>query len=41
VHDWRSIWLVPSVGAFVVLLVFAFLFKPNAKPIPAGAPARA
>jgi MFS family permease len=41
VHDWRSIWLVPSVGAFVVLVIFAFLFRPSAKVVPAGAPARA
>jgi nucleoside transporter len=29
VHDWTAIWLVPAVGAFVILLVFAFLFKPQ------------
>jgi nucleoside transporter len=28
-HDWQSIWLVPAVGAFVVLLIFAALFRPR------------
>jgi MFS family permease len=27
-HDWRSIWLVPAIGAFAILILFAFLFKP-------------
>lgn len=27
-HDWRSIWQVPAVGALVILLVFAVLFRP-------------
>ena len=28
-HDWRSIWIVPAVGAALVLVVFAFLFQPR------------
>jgi nucleoside transporter len=27
-HDWRAIWLVPAVGAGVILVVFAALFRP-------------
>jgi nucleoside transporter len=26
-HDWTSIWLVPSVGAAVILAIFAVLFR--------------
>jgi nucleoside transporter len=26
-HDWQSVWLVPAVGAFVILLGFAALFR--------------
>ncbi len=26
-HDWRSIWLVPAVMAFVVIVIFALLFR--------------
>jgi MFS family permease len=29
-HDWRGIWTVPAVGAFVVLLIFAALFRARA-----------
>jgi len=32
-HDWHAIWQVPAIGALVILVVFAFLFRP--------APARA
>jgi MFS family permease len=27
-HDWRSIWLVPAIGAFAILVLFAAHFKP-------------
>ena len=29
-HAWREIWLHPSVMALVILVVFAFLFRPKA-----------
>jgi nucleoside transporter len=35
-HDWQSIWLVPASGAFVVLLLFAVMFRPR---VPAPEPA--
>jgi MFS family permease len=45
-HDWKSVWIVPAVGAFVVLIMFALLFRPQPttktsidEPIPASAPA--
>ena len=31
-HDWTPIWVIPAGGAFVVLLLFAALFRaPNAR----------
>ena len=33
-HDWKSIWMVPAVIAFIILLLFAIFFKPvKMKPI--------
>lgn len=43
-HDWRSIWLVPAIGALGILLLFAALFKPApqaADPALSGAAAPA
>jgi nucleoside transporter len=31
-HDWHAIWLRPAVGAAVILVVFAMLFRPEAEP---------
>jgi nucleoside transporter len=28
-HDWRAIWTIPAVGAAVILIGFALLFKPK------------
>ena len=31
-HDWRSIWMVPAVGALIILVIFAILFRPKSAP---------
>jgi nucleoside transporter len=31
-HDWRAIWIVPALGAVVVLVIFAPLFRPKGAP---------
>jgi nucleoside transporter len=31
-HDWFDIWLIPAIGSFLVLLIFAALFKPRGAP---------
>ena len=31
-HDWRSIWMVPAIGAAVILVIFALLFRPRTEP---------
>jgi len=36
-HDWHAIWLYPAAMAFVILLLFAFLFQPQRS---AAAPAQ-
>jgi nucleoside transporter len=41
IHDWRSIWLVPAVGAGVVLLLFAVAFRPGVQVGERTSPARA
>lgn len=28
-HDWQSIWMVPAMGALVIFVLFALLFKPG------------
>ena len=28
-HDWRSIWMVPAIGAAAILVIFAVLFRPR------------
>ena len=39
-HDWRAIWLVPGVGAGVIFLLFAALFRPLSR-VPASEPVAA
>ena len=39
-HDWQSIWIVPAIGAFVVMIGFAALFKERVVAKDATSPAR-
>ncbi|MGQ0815394.1 MAG: nucleoside permease [Gemmatimonadota bacterium] len=36
-HNWKGIWLVPAIGAFVVLGLFAVFFRETEAARPAGA----
>ena len=36
-HDWQSIWMVPAVGAAVILVIFAILFRPSTADRPRNA----
>jgi nucleoside transporter len=31
-HDWFNIWMLPAVGAAIILVLFAVLFRPEANP---------
>jgi nucleoside transporter len=31
-HNWHAIWMYPAAMAFVILLLFAFLFRPQSAP---------
>ncbi len=37
-HEWRSIWLVPALGAAVIFVLFLVLFRPRPVPQPETAP---
>jgi nucleoside transporter len=30
-HDWKNIWMIPAIISFVILALFALLFKPTRK----------
>ncbi len=34
-HDWPAIWQVPAIGALVILVIFALLFRPKREAAPA------
>ena len=40
-HDWRTIWLVPAGMAFVIMIIFALLFRPRVATTTDPAAARA
>ncbi|HEX2780163.1 MAG TPA: nucleoside permease [Gemmatimonadaceae bacterium] len=29
VHDWRAIWMAPAIGALVIAIIFALVFRPK------------
>ena len=33
-HDWRAIWMVPAVGALVIAIIFALVFRPKTAATP-------
>jgi nucleoside transporter len=33
-HQWHAVWMYPAAMAFVILLLFAFLFRPQRAPAP-------
>jgi nucleoside transporter len=37
-HDWRSIWMVPAIGAAVILVIFALLFRPRTAATASSSP---
>ena len=35
-HDWDRIWMIPAIGAAVVLVLFALFFRPQVRRVTAG-----